>query len=154
MDMGPIEGKAGESTVFVSAYHPCKSIKGISTVWNQNVRYYQDERGIEETNVHALFITDLCKAVGDLRNSSHPVVLGMDAILDVRDGTVSAALAEIRVQEAVINNHRGESVPATCARNAQRKPIDSIWTSPGLEILRYLDSFLSTVCMVLIQIIE
>ena len=26
-----IEGKASECTVFVSAYHPCKSIKGVST---------------------------------------------------------------------------------------------------------------------------
>ena len=92
-----IEGKAGESTVFVSAYRPCKSIKGISTVWNYHVRYYQDERRIKEPYVHALFIADLCKALGNLRDFGHHVVLGMDANDDVRDGTLLAALAEIRI---------------------------------------------------------
>ena len=59
----------------------------------------------------------------------------MDANDDVRDGAVSAALVEIGIQEAVIKNHKIESVPATCARNTQRRPIDSIWTSLGLDVL-------------------
>ena len=41
-----IEGKAGEATVFVSAYRPCKNTKGMSTVWNQQVRYFQREHKI------------------------------------------------------------------------------------------------------------
>ena len=43
---------------------------------------------------------------------------------------------EIGIYKVVISNHGGESVPATCATNKQRKPIDSIWTSPGLKVLR------------------
>ena len=108
----------------------------MSTVWNQHVRYYQDERGIEEPDANALFIADLCKALGDLRNFGHHVVLGMDVNDDVRNGAVSVVLAEIGIQEVVTKNHRGESVPAICARNTQRRPIDSIWTSPGLDVLR------------------
>ena len=38
--------------------------------------------------------------------------------------------------EVVVSNHGNESVPATCATNTQRKPIDSIWTSPGLTVLQ------------------
>ena len=38
--------------------------------------------------------------------------------------------------EAVVSNHKDKSVPATCAKNTQRKPINSIWTSPGLNVLR------------------
>ena len=53
-------------------------------------------------------------------------MLGMDSNDDVPDGSVLAAIADIRIKEAVINNHRGESVPATCSRNTQRRPIDSI----------------------------
>ena len=60
----------------------------------------------------------------------------MDANDDVRDGVVSVALDEISIGEAVIKNHKGESVPATYARNTLKKPIDSIWTSPGLDVLR------------------
>ena len=60
----------------------------------------------------------------------------MDANDDVRDCKVTKALMEIGMYEAVISNHNGESVTATCATNKQRKPIDSIWTSPGLTVLR------------------
>ena len=38
--------------------------------------------------------------------------------------------------EAVISNHGGKSVPTICATNKQRKPIYSIWTSPGLTVLK------------------
>ena len=51
-----IEGKAGESTVFVSAYRPCKNTTGMDTVWNQHVRYYQDEKRIEKPDVHVLLL--------------------------------------------------------------------------------------------------
>ena len=73
---------------------------------------------------------------GDFGDFGDHVVLGLDANDDVRDGEVSAALAEISIGVAVIKNHKGVSVPATCARNTLRKPIDSIWTSPGLDVLR------------------
>ena len=38
--------------------------------------------------------------------------------------------------EAIVSNHKEKSVSATCAKNTQRIPIDSIWTSPGLTVLR------------------
>ena len=83
-------------------------------------------REIEEPDIHALFLEDLCKALSDFCDFGHHVVLGMDANDDVRDGVMSVALDEIGIGEAVIKNHRGESVPATYARNTLRKPIDSI----------------------------
>ena len=89
----------------------------MDTVWNQHVQYYQDEREIEEPDVHVLFLVDLCKTLADFREFGDHVILGMDANDDVRDGVMSAALAEIGIVEAVIKNHKGESVPATYARN-------------------------------------
>ena len=108
----------------------------MDTVWNQHVRYYQDERDIEEPDVHALFLVDLCKTLSDFCDFGDHVVLGMDTNDDVRNSEVSANLAKIGIGEAVIKNHKGESVPATCARNTIRRPIDSIWTSPRLDVLR------------------
>lgn len=70
-----------------------------------------------------------------MRDKGFYVVLGMDDNDDVRNRSVSAALANIGITEAVINNHKGENVLATCAKNPQSKPIDSIWTSPGLDVL-------------------
>ena len=46
------------------------------------------------------------------------------------------ALREVGTFEAVVGNHVGESVPATCATNTQQKRIDSIWTSHGLTVLQ------------------
>lgn len=59
-------------------------------------------------------------------NERFHVVLGIYANDDVQDGSVSAVLSDIGIVEAVINNHKGESVPATCAKNTQKKHNDSI----------------------------
>ena len=53
---------------------------------------------LRSPNVHALFIADLCKVLGDLLDFGHHVVLGTDANDDVRNNAVSAALAEIGTQ--------------------------------------------------------
>ena len=60
----------------------------------------------------------------------------MDANNDVRDGEVTRALWEVGMFEAVVSNHTDKNVPATCTSNTQQKPIDSIWTFPGLAVLR------------------
>ena len=128
-------GKAGLTTVFISVYRPCHNPDGLRTVWNEQARYFKEHEDIEKPDVHALFIRDLCKFLGNLRDNGHNVVLVMDANDDVRDGKVTEALMEIGMYEAVISNHAGESVPATCVTNEQRKPIDSIWTSSSLTVL-------------------
>ena len=61
-----------------------------------------------------------------LRNKGNNVVSGMDANDDVRNGKVTKDLEKIGIDEAVVGNHGGESVPATCTTNKQREPIDSI----------------------------
>ena len=100
------------------------------------MRYFQREHDIEVPDVTELFIKDIYTTLGAMRDKGYHVVLNMDANDDVKDGAVSVALADIGIVEAVINNHKGESVPATCACNIQRTPIDSVWTSPGLDILQ------------------
>ena len=113
-------------------YRPCHNLDGLRTVWSQQARYFKDHEDIEQPDVHALFIRDLCKFLGDLRDNGHNVVLGMDANDNVRDGKVTKALMEIGMYEAVISNYGGESVPATCATNKQRKPIDLVAYSRGI----------------------
>ena len=63
-------------------------------------------------------------------------MLGMDANDDVQDGEITKALWDIGMYKAVVSSHKEKSVPATCAKNNRRIPIDSIWTSPGLTVLR------------------
>ena len=71
----------------------------------------------------------------------------MDVNDDVRNGEVTRVLWEVGMFEAVVSNHKDKSVPATCVKNTQRKPIDSIWTSSVLAALRY-DFLLSMMHMV------
>ena len=121
-----IGGKDGIATVFVSAYRPCHSTKGLKTVWRQQARHFKREEDIGNPGVHALFTCDLVKFLGDLCDDGNNVVLEMDANDDVRDGELTKALWEIGIFEAVVSNHKDKSIPATCTKNTQHKPIDSI----------------------------
>ena len=87
-----IGGKDGITTVFVSAYRPCQSTRGLQTVWRQQARYFRREEDEENPDVQALFTRDLVKSLGDIRDDGHNVVLGMDANNDVRDGKLTKAL--------------------------------------------------------------
>lgn len=104
-------------------------------MFKQQVCYFQKEKNIQELDIRQLFIIDLCKALGEMRDEKCHVVMGMDANDDVHNWSFSAALANVGINKAMINNHKGESVLATCVNNQQRKLIGSIWTSPGLDVL-------------------
>ena len=105
-------------------------------VWSQQERYFNDHENIEVPAVHALFVRDLCKFLGELQDKENNVVLGIDANNNVQDCGVTKALMEIGIFEAVGSNHDDKSIPTICATNKQHKPIDSIWTSPGLTMMR------------------
>ena len=92
-----IGGKDRIATVFVSAYRPCHSPDGLHTVWRQQARYFKENEVIRNPDIHALFIRDLCKFLGDFRDDGNNVVLGMDTNDDVRDGKVTRALWEIGI---------------------------------------------------------
>ena len=60
----------------------------------------------------------------------------MHANDNIQDGDITKALWDIRMYKDVVSSYKEKSVPATCAKNHQRIPIDSIWTSPGLTVLQ------------------
>ena len=104
--------------------------------WSQHAHYFKEKEDIQVPYVHALCIRDFCNFLGELRDKGNNVVLGMKANHDAQDGKVTKVLMEIGIFKVLVSNHSGESNPATCATNTQPKPIDSIWTSPGLTVLR------------------
>jgi len=79
---------------------------------------------------------ELTAAIQAWMQDGDHVVLGLDVNEDVRYGAVQKELANIGMFEAIIRHHPTKSVPATCNTNESRKPIDGIWTSPGMEVLR------------------
>ena len=114
-----IGGKDGIATVFVSAYHPYHNPDRLHTVWSQQARYLKEHESIKVLDVHALFIRDLCKFLGDLCDKGNNIVLGMNANDNVQDGKVTKALMEIGIFKTVVSNHGGKSVSATCATSKQ-----------------------------------
>ena len=78
-----IGGKDGIATVFVSAYRPCHNPDGLHTVWSQQACYFKEHGDSKVPDVHALFIKDLCKFLGDLRDKGNTIVLGLDINGDV-----------------------------------------------------------------------
>ena len=121
--------------MFISAYRPWRNTKGITPVWNQQVRYFQKEHQIQDPGIHELFDNYLCQFVGNLRDTGHNIILGMDANSDIRRGKRSKALEEISMFKAILKFLKDKSPPATCTTNTNCKVIDSFWTSPGIDIL-------------------
>ena len=60
-----IGGKDGIATVSVSAYRAYHNRDSLHTVWRHQTRYFKENEDIREPDVHALFIRDLCKFLGD-----------------------------------------------------------------------------------------
>jgi hypothetical protein len=60
----------------------------------------------------------------------------MDANKDVRAGAVADMMSTASMREAILEKHSSKSPPATFNHNYSRQPIDRIWVTDGLEILR------------------
>ena len=86
-----IGGKNGIATVLVSVHRRCHNPDGLHTVWSQQARCFKENEDIKVPDVHAIFIRDLCKFLGDLCDKGNNSVLGMDANNDVQDGEVTKA---------------------------------------------------------------
>ena len=82
-----------------------------------------------------IFQEQLCQFISKTIDQGREVVLGMDTNNDIRPRNFSKMLEEIRMKEVILNFHKEKSLPATHNRNRSRKPIDSIWTLPGIEAI-------------------
>ena len=112
-------------TCFVSGYRPHQNSAGTGLVWSQHVRYYRGE-GIQDPHLQNLFMEELTSAIQAWMQDGDHVVLGLDANVDVRHGSVQKELANIGMYESIIRHHPTKSVPATCNKNESRKLIDGI----------------------------
>ena len=71
-----------------------------------------------------------------MKTSEDVLSLGIDANEDIRYGDVDTLIESLSMTEAIRNQHSARSPPATYNRNYQRQPIDGLWVSDELEILR------------------
>ena len=109
--------------MFIAAYRLFKNIKGLTTVCNQQVRYFQKEHQIQNPDIHELFHDNLCQFIGNLCNKGHNMVQGMDTNNDVRRGQISKVLEDTGMFEAFVKFYKGKNPPAICATNKNQKKL-------------------------------
>ena len=73
---------------------------------NQQVRYFQKENQIQNTDIHEIFDNQLCQFIDNICNEEHNVVCGMDENDDIRRGKISKPLEEIGISEAIIKYYK------------------------------------------------
>ena len=64
------------------------------------------------------------------------MILGMDHNEDVRTGSLGVKLKDLGRADSILTLHSSSSPPATFNRNKTRTPIDALWVSPNVGVLR------------------
>ena len=108
---------------------------GLSTTWNQHVRYFRDH-GIVEPHPRAQFNEVLTSFISKTLRKGENIVLGIDMNEDVRTGTLAQQLLSLGLRDLVLSTHSSQSPPATFNSNKTRTPGDAIWGSRAIDILR------------------
>jgi hypothetical protein len=82
------------------------------------------------------FITDLENRIRAWQTLGYEIVMGLDANEDVCNGEVAAMFARVNMQNAILSHHPLRSSPATYHCNEQREPIDAIFCTHKLKVVR------------------
>ena len=131
-----MQGRDDSYVRFVSAYRPCVNKKGLNSVYNQQFVYFQDEKNMVKPDPIKLFDDDLIRVLLKWVEDGDNIVLGIDVNDLVTDSPLALRLAALGIHDAVTHHHPSQSTPATQNCNTQRKTIDGIFVSAGVNIRR------------------
>ena len=123
-----------QDLIVVSAYRPCGSGKGPTTVWAQHKDYFLSKGRQEDPR--AAFITDLEAAIEEWTSWGCEIIIGMDANEDlskIGPTSIRGRLKEVGLTEAILHRFP-DSPPATQIDNTRNEPIDGIFTSAGVKV--------------------
>ena len=130
------QGRGNTSLCVYAAYCPVKNSRNPGSVWNQHCRFFSDTREDPNPNPRALFADDLCRSISARLAAGDSVILGLDHNEDVRTGSLGVKFKTMGMIDSILTLHSSLSPPATFNRNKSRTPIDAIWTSPNISVLR------------------
>lgn len=120
-------GNQHHSTIFISAYRPCKS-GGESTVYQQQRRAC----GGGLIDPCQQFFDDLSDAIAEWHTQGYLVVLGMDLNEDVLSKRVDLFLINAGLWNPLLETHGPTVLSATHSRNCSATAIDAIFCTRGL----------------------
>ena len=102
------------------------------TTWMQQSRYYRETRQ-DDRCPRTIFLEDLKTTIQPWIDAGDQVIVGIDANEDVRQGATHSMFRSIGMKDAILTKYRTDP-PETYQRNFQRKPIDAIFVTTGIEI--------------------
>ena len=126
-----IQGRQGQATSVISAYRPCRNKSSRGSVHEQHQSHW-DNKGRYECPIK-IFDQDLKQLIKSRLQANDHVILGVDANEDVREGPFHDTMSNLGLRDAVLDLHPGQTPPETCNRNHQRKPIDGLFVSAGIQ---------------------
>jgi len=126
------QGKGNQTLRIITAYRP-NPPQGPYTVYaQQNAFFHTIGRDICPRQA---FLADLTEDITKFMEEGDHIILTIDGNSDMKKSDLSTALNKLSLKEAILHRH-GNRGPATHKRNSTGIPIDGIWISPGLEIIK------------------
>lgn len=130
-----LEGRQGIKTRIVSAYRPASDDTNEPlTVASQHLHYFETH-DVRHQQPRSAFLADLGAALQQWNDAGEQIILGMDANEDVRSNNMMQWTRDSHLVNAHTTLFPHTSAVATCNKSRQERPIDGIWTSPGLDLL-------------------
>ncbi len=136
--MDETTGKNGYNVTVLAAYRPNPPSAGVMGVYAQHSKYFNYIN--REVCPREAFIIDLRNEILQLQETGSHLIVMLDGNEDMRSGHLSKALKSLNLREAILQKH-GNAAPSTYRRSTKEVPIDGIWISQSLDIIKggYLD---------------
>jgi hypothetical protein len=132
------KGKDGHAVRIYSAYRPCYSAPSSAThdrsgtVYNQHRCFLSTQN--DNTCPREAFTRDLQAELETRLAHNEKLVVMLDANEDVRAGPIHTMFTDLGLRDAVLSRHSSLPAPGTSLTGS--RPIDGIFVSEGLDILK------------------
>jgi hypothetical protein len=126
------KGKGEQTLRVITAYRPNPPQGPFSVYAQHNAYFHSIDRQICPRQA---FLMDLILELENFLLKGDKIILMLDGNSNMKNSDLSRALCKLSLYEAILSKH-GLDGPATHKRNATKSPVDGIWMSPGLEILK------------------
>jgi len=126
------KGKGNQTLRIIVAYRP-NPPQGPSIIYAQQNAFFHTT-GCDICPRYA-FLVDLTEEITKFIEEGDHIILMIDGNSSMKNSDLSRALYNLTLKEAILEKH-GLKSPETHKRSSTSLPIDSIWVSPGLGILK------------------
>lgn len=119
-----------------AAYYPVKNPQNPGSAWNQQCQFFSDTRDDPSPNPRALCAEDPCGSISTRMTAGDSVILGIDRKEDIITDALALKVKDLGLIDSILSLHSASSPPVTFNRNTTRTPINALWVSPNIGVLR------------------